>query len=208
MKLKKRAKILIFLITIIVIGIICFLVYKNFFGKNETEGAKVINSIEDYGYTLKDNKNEKYKSMFEELKKVLEKDKVDYDKYAEIISKMFIYDFFSLDDKMAKNDIGGVDFIHPDALSNFLENAESTYYKYVESNIYGNRNQKLPMVDEVKVGEIKTTEFAVGDKNVDDAYEIEVEWTYTEEEFNDYQSSGKLIIVKDGKKLQIVELTK
>ena len=208
MKLKKRAKILIFLITIIVIGIIGFLVYKNFFGKNETEGAKVINSIEDYGYTLKDNKNEKYKSMFEELKKVLEKDKVDYDKYAETISKMFIYDFFSLDDKMAKNDIGGVDFIHPDALSNFLENAESTYYKYVESNIYGNRNQKLPMVDEVKVGEIKTTEFAVGDKNVDDAYEIEVEWTYTEEEFNDYQSSGKLIIVKDGKKLQIVEFTK
>ena len=208
MKLKKRAKILIFLITIIVIGIIVFLVYKNFFGKNETEGAKVINSIEDYGYTLKDNKNEKYKSMFEELKKVLEKDKVDYDKYAETISKMFIYDFFSLDDKMAKNDIGGVDFIHPDALSNFLENAESTYYKYVESNIYGNRNQKLPMVDEVKVGEIKTTEFAVGDKNIDDAYEIEVEWTYTEEEFNDYQSSGKLIIVKDGKKLQIVELTK
>ena len=57
MKLKKRAKIIIFLITIIVIGIIGFLVYKNFFGKNETEGAKVINSIEDYGYTLKDNKN-------------------------------------------------------------------------------------------------------------------------------------------------------
>ena len=208
MKLKKKAKLIILLISIIVIVIIGFMIFKNIFGKKETEGARVINSIEDYGYTLKDNKDEKYKSMFDELKKVLEKDKVDYEKYAQIISEMFIYDFFSLDNKIAKNDIGGVDFIHPDALSNFLENAESTYYKYVESNIYGNRNQKLPMVDEVKVGEIKTTEFAVGDKNVDDAYEIEVEWTYTEEDFSDYQSSGKLVIVKDGKKLQIVELTK
>lgn len=208
MKLKKKAKLIILLIAIIVIVIIGFMIFKNIFGKKETEGARVINSIEDYGYTLKDNKDEKYKSMFDELKKVLEKDKVDYEKYAQIISEMFIYDFFSLDNKIAKNDIGGVDFIHPDALSNFLENAESTYYKYVESNIYGNRNQKLPMVDEVKVGEIKTTEFAVGDKNVDDAYEIEVEWTYTEEDFSDYQSSGKLVIVKDGKKLQIVELTK
>lgn len=208
MKLKKKAKLIILLIVIIVIVIIGFMIFKNIFGKQETEGARVINSIEDYGYTLKDNKDEKYKSMFDELKKVLEKDKVDYEKYAQIISEMFIYDFFSLDNKIAKNDIGGVDFIHPDALSNFLENAESTYYKYVESNIYGNRNQKLPMVDEVKVGEIKTTEFAVGDKNVDDAYEIEVEWTYTEEDFSDYQSSGKLVIVRDGKKLQIVELTK
>lgn len=208
MKLKKKAKLIILLIAIIVIVIIGFMIFKNIFGKKETEGARVINSIEDYGYTLKDNKDEKYKSMFDELKKVLEKDKVDYEKYAQVISEMFIYDFFSLDNKIAKNDIGGVDFIHPDALSNFLENAESTYYKYVESNIYGNRNQKLPMVDEVKVGEIKTTEFAVGDKNVDDAYEIEVEWTYTEEDFSDYQSSGKLVIVKDGKKLQIVELTK
>ncbi|MBR6949725.1 MAG: hypothetical protein IKH54_06055 [Bacilli bacterium] len=208
MKLKKKAKLIILLISIIVIVIIGFMIFKNIFGKKETEGARVINSIEDYGYTLKDNKDEKYKSMFDELKKVLEKDKVDYEKYAQIISEMFIYDFFSLDNKIAKNDIGGVDFIHPDALSNFLENAESTYYKYVESNIYGNRNQKLPMVDEVKVGEIKTTEFAVGDKNVDDAYEIEVEWTYTEEDFSDYQSSSKLVIVRDGKKLQIVELTK
>ena len=46
---------------------------------------------------------------------------------------MFVYDFFSLEDKAAKTDVGGVEFVHPSAIANFLLNAEDTYYKYVES---------------------------------------------------------------------------
>ena len=67
---------------------------------------------------------------------------------------MFIVDFYSLSDKTAKTDVGGVDIVYPDILNNFLENAEDTFYKYVESNVYNNRKQSLPTVNTVTVDNI------------------------------------------------------
>lgn len=207
MKLKKKVKVSIILISIIILLILSFVVYKKYFSSPKVKEAKVISSIKEYGYTLKDNKNETYRKMFDELKEILEEKDVDYDKYAKKISEMFIYDFYSLEDKIAKNDIGGVSFIHKTALPNFLENAESTYYKYVESNIYGNRRQSLPMVDKVTINEMNKVEFAYGEDITDEeAYEINVTWTYTNEEFSSYQKEATITIVKEAKILYIVEL--
>ena len=174
MKMKKKTKKILIIILILLLILLGYLIYTKVIKKDNVKESKVIAEIDDFGYELRDNKDERYKKMFKELQDILKEKEVDYDKYASKISEMFIYDFYSLDNKLAKNDIGGVDFIYPDALSNFLTNAESTYYKYVESNIYGNRNQSLPLVDEITVGDINKTEFAVGDTNVDDAMEINV----------------------------------
>lgn len=205
MKLKKKVKVVLSLIVIIVLLIISYLIYKNFFSNNKVEEAKVISSIEDYGYHLKDNKNSTYSKMFYELKDILEKDKVDEEEYAKKIAEMFIYDFYSLDDKAAKNDIGGVDFIHQAALPNFLENAESTYYKYVESNIYGNRKQSLPMVDKVEIGELDNIEYSYEGGIDSKAYQVPVTWNYTKDTFASYQKSANVIIVHQDNKLCIVE---
>ena len=208
MKMKKKTKKILIIILILLLILLGYLIYTKVIKKDNVKESKVIAEIDDFGYELRDNKDERYKKMFKELQDILKEKEVDYDKYASKISEMFIYDFYSLDNKLAKNDIGGVDFIYPDALSNFLTNAESTYYKYVESNIYGNRNQSLPLVDEITVGDINKTEFAVGDTNVDDAMEINVTWTYTSDSFSDYQKSATLTLIKDKKKLYIVQLDK
>ena len=92
----------------------------------------------------------KHSQTFKELIKVLNEEEINEEAYVSKLSEMFIVDFYSLADKSAKTDVGGVDIVHPDILGNFLENAENTYYKYVESNIYNNRNQKLPEVETVK----------------------------------------------------------
>ncbi len=207
MKLKKKAKVAIVIIFIIILSIFSFVIYKKYFSVQKVKEAKVISTIEDYGYSLKDNKNETYRKMFDELKEILQEKEVDYEKYAKKISEMFIYDFYSLEDKIAKNDIGGISFIHKTALPNFLENAESTYYKYVESNIYGNRKQSLPMVDKITLGEIDRVEYAYGeDKTDEEAYVIKVTWNYTKDEFSDYQKEATLTLVKEDKILYIVEL--
>ncbi|MDO4996961.1 MAG: hypothetical protein Q4E69_07250 [Bacilli bacterium] len=206
MKLKKKTKIFLVILFLILVVVLGFLVYKNFFSNKEVKETKVIASIDDYGYKLKDNKNATYKKMFDELKEILLEKEVDYEKYASKISEMFIYDFYSLEDKAAKNDIGGVDFIHPDALDNFLENAENTYYKYVESNIYGNRTQSLPMVDEVTISKVEPTNYIIGETPVEEAYAVTATWTYTNESFNDYQKSATLYLVRVKKNLYIVEL--
>lgn len=207
MKLKKKAKrIIIILLVIIVILLIILFVSDKFGGKSKVQEVKIVNEIDKYGYNLKDSKTKKYHKMFDELKKVLSKKEVNEEEYVKKISEMFIYDFYSLDDKTAKTDIGGVDFVYPNALANFLLKAEDTYYKYVESNIYGNRNQSLPAVKDIEITKVSQEAFAYGDKTDDKAYIVEATWDYTDPEFSKYQKSTTLVFIHDDVKLWLVEL--
>ena len=207
MRLKKKIKRAILIILLLAIMTIGFLAYLKYY-KTDVKTVKTIDKIKGYGYVLKESKPKKYKEMFYELK----------DKQ---ISKMFIYDFYSLDDKLAKTDVGGLDFVYPTVLENFMLNAESTYYKYLESNVYKNRKQKLPVVTNIKIEDITQEEFEytkiidnvdkskVEEENELDekAYIVDITWDYTSPSFDDYQKEATLTIVHKGKKLYIAELT-
>ena len=206
MKLKKKYKIIFIALLIIIVGVLAFLGYKKFFGTPSVKEAKVLNTIKEYDYVLKDNKSKKYQSLFKDLVKILDEKEVDYEKYASKLAEMFIVDFYSLDDKTAKTDVGGVDIVHPTALNNFLENAENTYYKYVESNIYNNRKQSLPEVNTVTIDSVEQTHYTYGDTTDEEAYLVKVNWDYTDEEFSEYQKEASLIFVHVDKKLYLVEL--
>lgn len=207
MKLKKKVKItLIAIIVILVVAVAGIFTYKTFFSKPVIKEAKVLKEIKDYGYVLKDNKSKKYQALFKDLAKILESDKVDYETYASKLAEMFIVDFYSLSDKTAKTDVGGVDIVQPDTLNNFLENAENTFYKYVESNIYNNRKQNLPEVNTVEVESVEKTTFTYNDTIDENAYEVKVKWDYTDSEFANYQNEATLIFVNKDKKLYLVEL--
>ena len=207
MKLRKKTKIaLIISIILIVLITIGILLITNKQKTKEEETVKVINKVDKYGYQLKETKSKRYKKMFEELKEILQEETIDEEKYVSKITEMFIYDFYTLDDKTAKTDIGGVDFVYKDVLENFLINAQDTFYKYVESNIYNNRNQQLPEVDTITINAISNETFAYGTKNDDNAYIINVSWTYTSEDFSSYQNNAKLVFIHDENKLCLVEL--
>ena len=157
MKLKKKAKVIIFIILLIIIAIISLLVYKTYFKEEKAKEATVINEIKEYGYTLKSNKSAAYKKEFENLITILNNDSVNEEDYVKQISRMFILDFYSLSDKVANTDVGGVDFVHSAAVSNFLEKAEDTIYKYIENDMYGKRAQVLPTVDEITISDVSQT---------------------------------------------------
>ena len=179
-----------------------FLVYEEFKPK-EAKRVKVVNEIKEYGYTLKDNKSARYKKMFQELKDILSKKEVDEEAYVKKISEMFILDFYTLNDKLANTDIGGIDFVNSNSKANFLNKAEDTMYKYVESNIYGNRKQSLPVVDEITIKDVQKIDYALLDNNVE-AYQVDVSWTYKKD--MDYQDKATLIFVHEDKVLSLVEI--
>lgn len=207
MKLKKKAKTtLIAIVVILVVAVVGIFTYKTFFSKPAIKEAKVLKEIKNYGYVLKDNKSKKYQALFKDLAKILESDEVDYKAYASKLAEMFVVDFYSLSDKTAKTDVGGVDIVLPDILNNFLENAENTFYKYVESNIYNNRNQKLPEVNTVEVESVEKTTFTYNDTIDENAYQVKVKWDYTDSDFANYQKEATLIFVNKDKKLYLVEL--
>lgn len=200
--MKKSRKIIISLIVIILIAIIGLIVYKTVFN-NSQEEVKIIKSIKDYDYNLKENETELYKTEFNELDRILSKKNVDYEEYAKSIAKLFIIDFYTLNNKLSKNDIGGTEFIKEDMRDNFIEEARSTFYKYVE--VIDGRTQELPEVSSITDVSVEKTEFKYSDKTIDEnAYKVSISWDYVED--LGYEKEASMIIVKQDKKLYIVEM--
>ena len=204
MRLKKKVKVILIIAIILISTGLGFLAYESVKPK-AVKTATVENEIEEYGYTLKSTRNDRYKKAFQELKDILSNKDVDEKAYVEQISKMFIMDFYTLNDKLANTDVGGIDFVHTNAKTNFLEKAEDTVYKYVENDIYGNRDQQLPEVTEVTVEKVENIEYTIGTDFTDDsAYQVEVSLKYKED--MDYPTKATLIFVHEDNKLSLVEI--
>ena len=199
-KNKGRGVIVIFIIVgIILFGYLGYRVKNDFFKGSE---RKKLDSIELYGYTLSKNDTEIYKTYFKELSKVLNEKTIDYTEYAKLISKLFVIDLYTLDNKLASTDIGGLEFLHKDLKDNFKENMGSTLYNFVESNIDGKRTQELPIVKDVNVSDVFETKYTYN-KTGYDAYIVSTDITY--EKDLGYPKSMKLTIIKDNNILYIVK---
>lgn len=206
MKLKKSVKRRIIIFFVIVLAIAGIYVYLNCFDKKKKAKAKITSEIKEYGYVVKDTQNDRYKEEFKNLEKVLSGKKKDEEAYVKSISKLFIIDFYSLEDKLAKTDIGGKEFVHEIELEDFIEKAQDTMYKYVENNLYGERKQVLPSVDKVTVEKVGKVAYTYKDKKDENAYEVNVTWTYKEKTGEGYQTKATMYFVHEDKKLYLVEL--
>lgn len=220
-KRNKKVKIFKILFVILLIFLVAFLIYYSFFKNNDKEEVKVVKKIDSYGYNLNDNETELYNKYFEELDKILSNADVNYEEYAKTISKLFIIDFYTLNNKLSKNDIGGTDFIKESMRDNFIEQARSTFYKYLQVKDK-NRNQSLPEVSKINNVEVENTVFTIIDKNVSTttiksktrttkqkgvdvpAYKVTISWDYKED--LGYQTDAVLTIIKEDKKLYIVQM--
>ncbi len=202
MKRKSDIKVILLFIVVgvLLLGFLGYRINKDFLSKSTNK--KQIDSIDFYGYTLSKSDTDLYKSTFKELSKVLNEKPVNMNEYAKAISKLFIIDLYSLDNKLTSTDIGGVEFLHKDLRENFKENMGSTLYKFVESNLDSKRKQELPMVKEVNVTDVFETKYTYN-KNEYPAYLVTVNWTY--EKDLGYQTSTKLTIINDNDILYIVK---
>ena len=198
-KVKIAVEILLFIVFVIVVGV---KVYFDFFDKPEAVVVTEKKSISEYGYKLEDRDTELYEKYYEELEEVLTKDEIDYDKYAELIAKLFIIDYYTLDNKLTSTDIGGLDFIHPDLFENFKINAGDTVYKYVENNLYSDRKQELPTVTSIEVVEQRDNKYTYN-KEEYDSYEFDLKWEYDKD--LDYQDTMTITVIKVENKLYVVK---
>ena len=200
---KKESKKVIIIFVIIGVVLFGFLGYKvyNDFIKNNSVNKKLM-SLDLYGYTLSENDSTLYKDNFKELESVLNEKPINYEEYAKLISKLFVIDVFTLDNKLASTDIGGLEFLHKDIKENFSENMGATLYKNVESNLDGKRNQELPKVSNVTVDNILDTKYTYNEKEYD-AYIVTLSYEY--EKDMGYQNNIKLTIINDNEILYIVK---
>ena len=197
---KRYTSIIIILVILLILGIIGF-IYLN---KDEEKSViKVERTIPGYEYTLEENEIEIYKDTFKKLESILDEEEIDKEEYAKCISELFIIDFYTLDNKLSKNDIGGVQFVYPSIKDNFVEKTRSTFYKYLE--VKEGRTQSLPIVSEITSVLAEKTLFKVKDtKENKEAYKVSISWEY--EEDLDYEKEADLYVVEESNKLYIIEM--
>ena len=206
MKDKKRLIILIVVIalTLIVCGIIIFDYMKDDSKKPNTPEVQVTNNIDKYGYVLHDTDTEYYKELFEKLKVALDKEEVDEELYATLLSQLFVTDFYTLSNKLSSSDVGGLDFVVSTVKDNFAAKAKDTMYKSVKTNLYGDRDQELPTVTKVSVDNIITNTYSYGDNKDTEAYSVKCSVTYDKE--LGYPTTVKLTLVHTDNKLEVAKV--
>ena len=202
-KLKKKVVVLIVLVLLLIFMVIGFFLYKSFSTKT-SDKAKVVDKIPEYGYYLEDDQPKIYKDLFNELVKVLKNKNVDEEKYASLISRMAAIDFYNLDNKVSKNDVGAVQFIYENSKNNFILEASETVYKYIELDTTNNRKQELPIVSSSQIKSIKKDKYKYKKIDDDNSYVVEVLLEYKKD--LGYPKSVTLKLLHNNNKLEIYEM--
>ena len=208
-KSSNNKKILICIILVILIVGVYF-GYTKFFKKDKTVTApKVVDEIKNFNYVVNEKDTKLFKTVFSDLKKVLSAKEIDNKKYAETIAKLFVIDFFNLENKTSKNDVGGVQFVYSSYQTDFVDYARDSIYKQINNSIDSKSKQILPSVTSVNIvssEEVDPTSIFESYKSQDNnkGYEVVVEWNY--KNGDGFQNKATLTIVTDGDKLSVAKM--
>lgn len=202
--MNKKFKFVFIVIFTLLLVMLFFCMKDIYLTLNANNEVKTLSTIDKYGYTLNENDSPYFKSLFEKLKTCLESDEVDEEEYAKLLSELFVVDFYSLDYSLSKSDIGGIQFVYSDYQSSFTSKAKDTIYSYVESNIYGKRNQELPNVKKVSVSNIEQKEYSGKKEKDEKAYYVDLKIEYDKD--LEYPEEVSLVLIHKNDKLQVVKM--
>lgn len=201
--MKKKYKILLIVIIILIIVIIAAIIaFKFLKGSEPAEPVKVVDRIDNFDYTLDDRDTELMKNTYNELKTVLSSDEIDYEKYAEILSKLFVIDLFTMDNKVNRYDVGSTEYVYPDSVDNFKTNVEDTIYKSMENNSDGKRKQDLPEVSSIDNTSVETSTFTIGEEE-HESFVVNINWSYVSD--LGYDDNAIITLIELNEKLYVVE---
>ncbi len=199
--MRKRFRVMLRIILVLIVLISIVLVAYLFVPREAETVYKEIDKIEKYGYILEDRDSELMQDTFSKLKDVLAKDEIDYNLYAEYLSELFIIDLFTLENKNNKYDVGGKDYVLPEAEENFELNVEDTLYKYLESKDGNSRGGEYPQVTNISLTSIEETKYSYN-KEESDGYKLILEWDYDKD--LDYPNKGEVIVMLKDEHLYVV----
>ena len=206
-KRKLKVNLILIIIVIILVGIMAYCI-RDIYHELKSDGessVEVLDTIKGYDYELNENDSAYFKKLFFKLKDVLESETLDEESYASLLSQLFITDFYSLDSAISKNDVGGIQFVYSDYQADFINKAKTSIYMYVENDIYGKREQELPLVTDVEITSIEQDSYEF-DNDISDekAYVVTVSINY--EKDLGYPTECTLVLIHNDGKLQVAQM--
>ena len=207
--MRKRYKIGLIVISVLLVIVISLGVLKIFFNKDEelkkeANVSNVISNITDYGYTLDDRDTDYMKDTFHELEDILSVSEVDYHLYADTLAKLFVIDFYTLDNKINKYDVGSLEYILSSKVDMFRQKAVDTIYRDILDNTYRDRIQDLPEIINVTILNTEDVTFTLNEEEVN---AIKVTMNYEYKEDLGYDTEGTIYFVRNAQKLEVASYT-
>ena len=205
--MRKRYKIGLIVIGVLLVVLIIIGVVSLFFTNEEQQPAnvsRIISNINDYGYTLDDRDTLYMQETFKELESILEQSEIDYEAYASVLAKLFVIDFYTLDNKINKYDIGSLEYILSSEVDMFRQKAIDTIYRDILDNTYLDRVQDLPEITNVNILNVEETTYNLNEEEV---WAIKVEMNYEYQEELGYDTEGTIYFVRNANKLEVASYT-
>ena len=201
--MKKKYKVILIIIIILIVLLAASLVAVKLLSKSDNKDAvKVVDSIDEFGYTLDDRDTALMKNTYNELKNVLSADEINYEEYAKKLSELFVIDLFTMDNKVNRYDVGSTEYVYPDNVDNFKTNVEDTIYKSMENNSDGKRRQDLPEVSSITNSSVEGSTFLFGEDEYD-SYVVSITWDYVDD--LGYDDNATITLIELDNKLYVVE---
>lgn len=161
--------------------------------KQPTEESVVVELEENDLYISPLDPSAEQILAYNELTKAINEENLEEE--AKNVAISFIYDFFSLNNKKDRNDIGGLTFIPSDRLGSFIEYALAFYYGNYESivNTYGKEN--LPRVNNVEIVSISEDTFTYNGSDAS-GYTIVCKASYDETKVSKLKTNFTLKVMR------------
>ncbi len=204
--MRKRYKIGLIVVGILFLVVASVGIISIFFKSDQIEPnvSNIISNISDYGYTLDDRDTNYMKEVFQELEEVLNVRDVDFHEYANVLARLFVIDFYTLDNKVNKYDVGSLEYVYSEKKDMFRQKAIDTVYRDVMDNTYRDRIQDLPEITNVTILNIEDATVTLNEEEVS---AIKVTMNYEYKEDLGYDTEGTIYFVRNAQKLEVVSYT-
>ncbi len=203
---KKRSKIKTLFVWLLIIALIAgagFALWKFVINKEDdkkpVQVAVELDNLKDYGYALTDRDSKYFKSEFDVLKGIVNTEEVNMEQYTSQVAKMFVIDLYTMNSKVNKYDIGGVEYFHVNKKDMYEQKVLDTLYNSLLDNTYGDRTQELPEVSNVEVVSNTEGTYKLGKTDVK-AYIVKLNISYVTD--MGYDDEATITICQEGESVR------
>lgn len=206
-RLKKWVKVTTLIsIILLVLGIIVYVICSKSSKKEEKIETVIKEELESntYKYYINSSASDYEKEVFEELKKVLSKEEINEEEYANTLAKVFISNLFTLNSKNNSSDISSSQYVYDSYQETYKTIIKDTIYSSIELNLNGERTQELPEVSNVEVISTGRIKFFLNKEIIDEqAFDIKVNISYVKD--LGYPKEYNIVLVKNNDLLQVAK---
>ncbi len=203
---KKRSKIKTLFVWLLIIALIAgagFALWKFVINKEDekkpVQVAVELDNLKDYGYALTDRDSKYFKSEFDVLKGIVNTEELNMEQYTSQVAKMFVIDLYTMNSKVNKYDIGGVEYFHVNKKDMYEQKVLDTLYNSLLDNTYGDRTQELPEVSNVEVVSNTEGTYKLGKTDVK-AYIVKLNISYVTD--MGYDDEATITICQEGESVR------